>query len=209
MGGQTCLRPFLWCLIRADLFVITCQLLFLGSPILLVAVFQGLCMKYDWFGWLERPLDLGLSFRGKRVFGDHKTWRGAAISILFCMFGSMIQMGLQRAEVIPPWLPLLDYTVLGPLAGLLLGIGMTFGELPNSFLKRQLGIEPGAKGKKVRGLIFFIFDQVDLTIGIWIFLFLLIRPPLLLVAYSLILTFILHVSISTVGYCLGMRKTIV
>ncbi len=209
MAGQTRLRPFFWCFLRADLFVITCQLLFLGSPILLVAIFQGLCMKYNWFGWLKRPLDFGLSFREKRILGDHKTWRGAAINILFCVLGSLIQMILQKTAVIPPWLPLLDYTIFGPLAGFLLGLGMTFGELPNSFLKRQLGIEPGAKGKKVRGLIFFTFDQVDLTIGIWIFLFLLIKPSFFLLAYSLVLTFILHVSISTVGYYLGMRKTIV
>lgn len=209
MVGQTCLRPIFWCLVRADLLVITCQLLFLGSPLLLVAVFQGLCMKYDWLSRLKRPLDLGLSFRGRRIFGDHKTWRGAAINIVFCVLGSMIQMSMQKMGVIPPWLPLLDYTIFGPLAGLLLGLGMTFGELPNSFLKRQAGIEPGTKGKKVWGLIFFTFDQVDLTIGIWIFLFLLIRPSFFLIAYSLFLTFLLHVSISTVGYFLGMRKTIV
>ena len=54
---------------------------------------------------------------------------------------------------------------------ILLGIGMTFGELPNSFLKRQLEIPPGRKKKGPLGILFFVFDQVDLIIGIWIFLF--------------------------------------
>lgn len=187
----------------------TYQLLYLGSPILLAAVFQGLTIKYNWLVCLKKPMDMGLNIKGKRVLGDHKTWRGAAVNITFCTLGSIIQAGLQNVGHIPFWLPLLDYDKYAPLSGLLLGMGMTFGELPNSFLKRQLGIAPGMKGKHALRFIFFLFDQVDLTIGIWIFLFFFIRPSLELVAFSILLTLVLHVSVSTVGYILGMRETIV
>ena len=188
---------------------ITYQVLFLGSPLLLVAIAQGLCMKYDWLRPLKRPLDLRLCFRGKRIFGDHKTWRGMAVNVVFCTLGAMIQAWLQGKGVLPQWLLLLDYTEYGFLTGVLLGLGMTVGELPNSFFKRQLEIPPGKGKKGILGIVFFIFDQIDVAIGIWVFLFFLIRPSLKLILWSLILTLILHVAVSSVGYLLKMRKTIV
>jgi hypothetical protein len=190
-------------------FKLTGQLLYLGSPILPVAIVQGLSIKYDWFVRLKRPLDLGMSIRGRRIFGDHKTWRGMVINLVFCTLGTMIQVWLQESGNIPLWLPLLNYNRLGLLVGVLMGLGMTLGELPNSFLKRQLGISPGKGTKGPLGVIFFLFDQVDVAIGIWLLLYILIRPTLLLILYSLLLTLILHVSVSAIGYLLGMRKTIV
>ena len=74
---------------------------------------------------------------------------------------------------------------------------------------RQMEIAPGRKKKGAWGIFFFLMDQVDLTIGIWVCLFLLIRPSLFLVLWSLLITLVLHILISTFGYILGMRKTIV
>ena len=187
----------------------TCQILFLSSPLLLVAVAQGLCLKYDFLGWLKSPLDLGKTLNGKRIFGDHKTFRGFFINMVFCTIGAMIQARMQTTGLIPSWLLLMDYVKDWPLIGPLLGLGMTAGELPNSFLKRRLGISPGEKGGGLLGLGFFFLDQVDLTIGIWVFIFVLVRPSSGLVLWSFVLTILLHISVSTVGFLLGMRKTIV
>ncbi len=187
----------------------TYQIMFLGSPLLLVAIAQGLCIKYDWLSRLKRPLDLGLSFREKRIFGDNKTWKGLMINVVFCTMGTMIQTLFQNRGYFPLWLLLLDYSKYGYLVGILLGLGITVGELPNSFVKRQLEILPGMRKKGLLGVAFFLFDQVDLAIGIWVFLYLLIRPSLLLILWSFLLTILLHVAISSVGYLFGMRKTIV
>ena len=187
----------------------TYQILFLGSPLLLVAIAQGLFIKYDWLSRLKRSLDLGLSIRGRRIFGGHKTWRGLMINVVFCTLGTMIHAWLQNKGYLPPWLLLLDYRKDGYLVGILLGLGMTLGELPNSFLKRRLEIPPGKRKKGLLGVAFFLFDQVDLAIGIWVFLFFLIRPSLLLILWSFLLTIVLHMAISSVGYLLGMRKTII
>ena len=154
-------------------------------------------------------MDLGLCLRGKRLFGDHKSWRGLTINVVFCTIGSTVQAWFQGEDLLPRWLFLMDYTRYGFLVGILLGLGMTLGELPNSFLKRQLDIPPGKSKKGFLGVIFFLYDQVDLTIGIWIFLFFLVKPSLLMVVLSLLLTLLLHVAISIVGYLLKMRKTIV
>jgi CDP-diglyceride synthetase len=187
----------------------TSQILFLGSPLLLAAIAQGLCIKYDWLSRLRRPLDLGRVYKGKRIFGDHKTWRGLAINVLFCSLGAIIQAWLQGKRVLPQWLFLLDYESHALTVGVLIGLGMTVGELPNSFLKRRFEIPPGKSREGPLGIAFFIYDQVDLTIGIWVFLFFLIRPSLWLVLWSLLLTLALHLAVSSVGYLLGMRKTLV
>jgi hypothetical protein len=89
-----------------------------------------------------------------------------------------------------------------------MGLGMSAGELPNSFLKRQLDVAPGKRKKGLLGIAFFLFDQLDLAVGIWAFLFLLIRPSWVLVAWSFLLAIALHAAVSTVGYLLGMRDTI-
>jgi hypothetical protein len=44
-----------------------------------------------------------------------------------------------------PWILLLDYRKYRYIAVILLGLGMTVRELPNSFIKRQLDIPPGMR----------------------------------------------------------------
>ncbi|MGD8228651.1 MAG: CDP-archaeol synthase [Desulfobacteraceae bacterium] len=186
----------------------TYQILFLGSPLLPAAIAHGLCVKYDWLKWLKRPLDFGGRFKGKRIFGDHKTWRAPCIYVVFCTLGTMVQAWLQGRGYLPQWLCLVDYERCGTLVGVLMGLGMSAGELPNSFLKRQLDVAPGKRKKGLLGIAFFLFDQLDLAVGIWAFLFLLIRPSWVLVAWSFLLAIALHAAVSTVGYLLGMRDTI-
>lgn len=186
----------------------TYGLLFLGAPLLPTAVAQGLCIKYGWLRPLKEPLDLGLCFRGRRLFGDHKTWRGLVVNVVFCALGAMIQAWLVSKNYFPARLTLLDYEKYGLLAGVLLGLGVTLGELPNSFLKRQMEIAPGKKKRGAWGVVFFVFDQVDLSLGAWVFLYWLIRPSLGLILWSLALTLALHLAVSGVGYGLGMRKTL-
>lgn len=131
------------------------------------------------------------------------------INLVFCTLGTMIQARLHNEGFLPSWVFLVDYRKHGYLVGMLLGLGMTAGELPNSFLKRQLDIHPGKRKKGLLGVAFFLFDQVDLTIGIWVCLFFLVRPTLWLVLWSFLITIVVHVTVSSVGYLLGMRKTIV
>jgi hypothetical protein len=133
----------------------TWRIIFLGLPLFVAAVAQGLCIKYDLLPWLKKPLDFGHTFRGKRVFGDHKTWRGFVINLLGCSLGTLIQTWLLEKCLFPPWLPLVNYEEWGWLLGLLMGLGMTVGELPNSFLKRRMGISPGKQGNGFQGALFF------------------------------------------------------
>ena len=53
------------------------------------------------------------------------------------------------------------------LIGFLVGAAAMAAELPNSFLKRRLGISPGAQASGIRGLVFHIADQIDVVFGAW------------------------------------------
>src|SRR5512135_2326222 len=119
---------------------------YLLSPLLLGLALHGLCIKFGWLRWLARPIDAGLRLRGARLFGDNKTYRGVAAVALGTAGGVALQVLLHRLGV-ARHLAMLDYSrpaVIG--LGLGLGAAAMLSELPNSLLKRQVGIAPGAAG---------------------------------------------------------------
>jgi hypothetical protein len=183
------------------------RLLYLGLPVFPTALVHGLCIKYHWLPFLKRPIDFGRHFRGRRLFGDNKTWRGAALYVVCCTLGGAAQGWFQAAGLVPDWLPFFDYRSKGHFIGLLIGVGISLGELPNSFLKRQMDIPPGHKGRGALGVFFLVLDQVDMTLGIWLMLALLTWPPREVFLLSLVLTFVAHVVVSAAGRVLKMRKT--
>ena len=122
-----------------------------------VAVIIGACalagmVQILWFKTslsekLAIPLDGGLRFRGRRVLGDHKTIRG--IIPLLPVFALLLAgVGLLKIQLFPSWrvwdIPLGQWALLG----LAIGIGYSVAELPNSFIKRQLSIAPGANASE-------------------------------------------------------------
>jgi hypothetical protein len=53
------------------------------------------------------------------------------------------------------------------------------GELPNSFVKRQLGISPGeAPHGRVSGPVFFVIDRIDSIAGLMLALMVPVEVPL-------------------------------
>lgn len=54
--------------------------------------------------------------------------------------------------------------------GILLGTGYIAGELPNSFIKRQLKIESGETTQGGLGKLFQFVDQVDSFFGVVVFM---------------------------------------
>ncbi|MFI5342228.1 MAG: CDP-archaeol synthase, partial [Candidatus Methylomirabilales bacterium] len=70
------------------------------------------------------------------------------------------------------WLAVIDYGEANPCTlGTALGLGAMLGELPNSFVKRRLGIAPGGCAHGIPGPVFYLWDQVDFLTTTW--------PPLL------------------------------
>jgi hypothetical protein len=173
------------------------------APLLGGALLLGLCRRFGWARFLDRPIDLGRSWRGRRIFGDNKTWRGLAAFAL----GAAVTFRAQAAWTsAPPALELLDHgSVRAPWAvGLALGAAALLSELPNSFVKRRLGIAPGGAPRRGRALSFAV-DQVDLLAGFWIVLACVSDVRAGVVAVSFALFFLAHVAATHVGRRLGMR----
>jgi hypothetical protein len=91
--------------------------------------------------------------------------------------------------------------------GLLGGWGCMLGELPNSFIKRQLRIPPGSPaGSPVPRLIFSIVDRLDSTVGVLAALALAVPLPPATVVYVLLAGVALHGALSVVTFRLGGKE---
>jgi hypothetical protein len=105
--------------------------------------------------------------------------------------------------------PLLQYRDPNHFAliGFLVGAAAMAAELPNSFLKRRLGIAPGAQAGGIRGLVFHVADQIDVVFGAWALLSCVVTPTWARLGGSIITMYVGHQLISIAGFLLGMRKT--
>ena len=88
---------------------------------------------------------------------------------------------------------------------LLLGFGYCLAELPNSFLKRRLGIQEGKTSDKGKWF-FVILDQADSAFGCILAYSLIIPLSLMTMLLSIIFGTALHLIINVSLYSLGLRK---
>ncbi|NNM52248.1 MAG: CDP-archaeol synthase [Pseudomonadales bacterium] len=126
---------------------------YLLIPVIFAGVLHMMAVTWQWLPSLARPLHI-------RSFGQNKTWRGLILMPLFCMLGTLLLLPWDK------WVPHSPYhhhPML--LAGLAAGLGYVLAELPNSFLKRRLGIPPGATSSRFT-LAFTLLDQMDSGIGV-------------------------------------------
>jgi CDP-2,3-bis-(O-geranylgeranyl)-sn-glycerol synthase len=153
------------------------------------------------------PLDAGATVRGRRVFGDNKTVRGfvvmvpaAAISFA-ALAGAMARLSPALAAAVWP-LSASGFAALGAWAGL----GFMLGELPNSFVKRQLDIAPGdtprGRGATVAG---FVVDRLDSIVGMLAAVSLAAPTPWMTWLYVLLLGPAIHWSFSVLLYRIGVK----
>lgn len=104
---------------------------------------------------------------------------------------------------------LFDYgAVNGWFLGFTVGTVAMLGELPNSFLKRQLGIAPGKVSRGVIAVFFYVLDQIDLLVAFWLVLALLVHIQLVHMGLSVIIVLVVHPLVTITGYYLGMRRSV-
>jgi CDP-2,3-bis-(O-geranylgeranyl)-sn-glycerol synthase len=184
------------------------QAAYLCLPLIGGAACAGWVMAGQRWLWLKRPIDGGATFRGRRLFGDNKTWRGLACAWL----GAVATVALQK-YVLDGYagnVAVLDYGAVGALGlGTAFGVGATVGELPNSFLKRQIGIGPGGRPHGALVPVFYLFDQVDVLLGVWPLLLFWLTPSASLVAASFGVVFVVHQIVSVIGVAIGARRSAV
>jgi CDP-2,3-bis-(O-geranylgeranyl)-sn-glycerol synthase len=158
------------------------------SPVLIGRRLTGLAI----------PIDGGRTLRGKRILGDHKTWRGLLAGIVAGTLVFELQRFVYEAEI-AQGLALIDYSAHPLLPGLLLGVGAGVGDAVKSFFKRRIDIEPGESWP--------IFDQVDFFVGAYVFVSLVYAPPVLLTLASLPVVLSGNIASNALGYLLGFKET--
>ena len=92
--------------------------------------------------------------------------------------------------------------------GLLLGTGYVAGELPNSFLKRQLDVGPGAAAPGLLAPLFWLADQLDSLVGVLCLMALVWVPPLAVAAALMLLTLAVHPAMALVMVALGLKRRV-
>lgn len=143
---------------------------FLVAAMSLAGVAHALWLRSRLSLRLGAPVDLHMTWRGRRLFGPNKTWRGFVV--MPAAAGAAFWLGGALRPALPAWLSSgmwdlapFDYAGLGIACGL----AFMLAELPNSFVKRQLDVAPGmAPRGRTLAAVFFVVDRVDSVLGVLI-----------------------------------------
>lgn len=134
------------------------QALSLLLPILISGIGFIASIKRGWFESLNRPIDFGATWAGKRIFGDNKNWRGA---VFYVVGGTLLTLALHWLQPTQNWVsPVYQNEPL--VFGLASTSAYVCGELINSFVKRRVNLEPGAiSSSRFGAALQRFFDNVD------------------------------------------------
>jgi CDP-2,3-bis-(O-geranylgeranyl)-sn-glycerol synthase len=149
------------------------------------------------FERLATPMDGGRSYRGKRILGDHKTWRGLVSGVVVGIVVYELQRLAHMAGFAPGLAPL-DYAAHPLVPGLLMGLGTGVGDAAKSFFKRRVGIAPGASWP--------VFDQLDFFAGAYLFLAPVYAAPLVPTLACLPIVLAGSVAVTAIGWALGLKE---
>jgi CDP-2,3-bis-(O-geranylgeranyl)-sn-glycerol synthase len=147
-----------------------------------------------------KPVDFGKSWRGKRIFGDGKTWRGLIIGIIAGSLFGLLWHFLSQFPPLSETYFVFDFRITDPFFGLYLSVGAMIGDLANSFLKRRLGLKRGAP--------FWGLDQWNLVLGGLLMAYLF--APTFIIAEQfialLVITFAIHLTGNQIAYMMKRKK---
>ncbi len=156
------------------------------------------------FTW---PVDCGLMFRGRRLFGANKRVCGfmvqpPAAAASFVLVTALCET--MPASIAGGLWPLSTFQYAG--LGLACGGAFMLAELPNSFFKRQLDIAPGhAPVQRWLRWIVLLVDRVDSVLGVLLISSLLVPVPIATWLLVLIFGPIMHAVFSIVMHAIGIK----
>jgi len=182
--------------------------LFIVVAFVLAGLVHSAWLGSRWSRRLLIPLDGGARIRGRRVFGENKTVRGFVVMVPAAAVAFWL-MYLVAAAIAPSaieslWhLSAVGYAVLGAWAGL----GFMLGELPNSFVKRQLDVAPGqAPRGSVAAIVSFVVDRLDSIIGMLLAITLAAPTPWFTWVFVIVIGPAIHFAFSVLLYKLGVKE---
>ena len=154
--------------------------------------------KGNWAPFLDKPVDFGLTVRGRRILGDHKTFRGFVFGYVFAQVFIFLQAWLYHSVEGVREFSNIDYQELSLVVlALLMTLGALGGDAIKSFFKRQIGIKPGHT--------WVPFDQIDSVLGLMVVcgLYLDLSPTTWVLGF--VVGSLLHPAATTIGWVLKLK----
>lgn len=176
----------------------------LVAPVLAAGLVHVVVLKTGALGRLAAPLDGGRTLAGRPLLGPSKTWRGLVLMpvVTAVAAGGAVAM----ARRLPPELsPFPGRRVKPWVLGAMLGLGYCAGELPNSFVKRRLGIPAGGSAGRLAWLQ-YIVDQTDSVAGCLVGLRLVYRPRPVELVLAAALGAGAHIAVDRLMSSIGLRR---
>jgi len=173
------------------------ELIYFIFPLLFAGLIHHLLIiHYDLWPFLGIPFDGGIKFRGRPLFGKAKTLRGFIIVPFLSSIGMVLVSNVITLNII-----------INPLLlGFYTGLGYCLAELPNSFIKRRMGIPEGLKTTGNFKFFFGIVDQIDSILGALIVLTFFYPVTLELFLSLLIMGGLIHYLVDLCLYKFSYKK---
>ena len=163
-------------------------ILFIVLPLVFSNSIHMIVVKKQLFPNLAKPISGAL-------FGQNKTWRGF---IIVPILNGVLALLL--SYLVP------SFSVFNVFFyGFLLGFVYMLFELPNSFLKRRVGIQAGEKANKY-SWFFMLIDKCDSTLGVSLYAFYLFNLDATTMFYFFIFAVMIHISISQLLVLIKVKR---
>ncbi len=167
----------------------------LTLPLIVGGIVHMFIVKKDILSYFKKPIH-------QRWFGNNKTWRGFIIMPLATWPGVLLAQKLEQLFDLNTQLLLSHSSVVLALG---LGLGYCLAELPNSFLKRRLGIKEGITSEKFKWF-FIVLDQADSAFGCLIVYKLFMPISWKIFWLTIFAGTIIHLLINFLLFSVGLRK---
>lgn len=177
----------------------------------LAGIINSIFCKLNILKCLKVPMDFNKNYIDKkRIFGNHKTWKGFLgyifFNIIFAIFLGWIWK-ITKLEYLNFFYINHENTIIYNIfIGFLVGLFYALFELPNSFLKRRLDIEPGKTTIGIKKIFFIILDQADSVFGVALVVWLFYPIGIWIYLLYIVIGTITHLFINMMLYFLNFRK---
>lgn len=178
---------------------------------IIAGIVNSIFCKLNVLNSLKVPMDFNKKLKDKkRIFGDHKTWKGFVGYLIFNILFSVILGFIWKVSKLEH----LNYFYINHentimyniLIGFLLGLAYALFELPNSFMKRRLDIEPGKTMEGAKKVFFIIFDQADSVFGVALIVWLFYPIGIWIYLLFIVVGTVTHLLVNMLLYFLHLRK---
>lgn len=172
-------------------------------PVVAAGIMHVVVLKLRLLPSLATPIDRGAHWRGRPIFGQNKTLRGFLLMpVLTGCFTSLQSLVERRASASSP---MGSPTPHPWMAGSLVGLAYCVGVLPNSFVKRRLGVRPGYVATNFKSLQ-YIVDQTDSVLSCLLVLRRIRRLGRREQAAGVLLGSVIHIGVDLLMYGIGIKR---